>query len=313
VQTSKVYPWQGKWNSQGFYQFLCESSAAAVSLVPTQLFDLVELGLQAPARLRIVFMGGASLEQSLCDQAKRLGWPLVSSYGMTEASSMVGVNDLRREASPEKALPLDLHTALPSDIHKALPLGTYEPLPHWQISADAESSVLQLRGPSLFRMKVKVNADQSLSVESVPKDSWWSTSDRVEIFRDSFRWLGRADDFIKIKGEGLVLSQVLSRLRSDCDQRGGQLGLSAQQIAGLIPIEDSRRGFRLMVLVETLPPSKDWTAFLRNYNSEVPSHEAVHGYLALENWPRSELGKLRLQEAKEYLLAQKASWILLDH
>lgn len=297
LQGAKVFHWNEKWQAQNFFEYLVSHSCAVVSLVPTQLFDLVQLKLRAPKSLKLVFIGGASLDQSLCDQALSLGWPLVSSYGMTESSSMVAINDLRT-----------LHP-----VNEALRLGSFEVLPHWKAKLDTESSVLCLRGSGLFRIKVKLNVDSSVAVESIPFDSWWSTSDRVQLINETqFFWLGRADDFIKIKGEGVVLSQVLASLRRMVESLSGIQGLSPQQIVGVLPVESDRRGFRLFAVVEAPTLNKEWGAFLREFNSKAPSHERVHGFINRRSWTKSELGKLKQQEARDYILAHQSDWQVLE-
>ena len=55
-----------------------------LSLVPTQIFDIVSKKIEAPPHLKYVFVGGARLSDELFLKANNLGWPLVSCFGATE-------------------------------------------------------------------------------------------------------------------------------------------------------------------------------------------------------------------------------------
>lgn len=90
---SAVTMLQGKWSPQNFYQALTHDHSTLASLVPTQLHDLVIQELSPPASIRAVIIGGGALEEALKLQARQLGWPVLSSYGLTEAGSQVATED----------------------------------------------------------------------------------------------------------------------------------------------------------------------------------------------------------------------------
>jgi|GEM_PF-3706055 len=58
-----------------------EEGISLLSLVPTQIFDIVSRSLKAPISLKYVFVGGAPLSDNLFLKAKELGWPLVPCFG----------------------------------------------------------------------------------------------------------------------------------------------------------------------------------------------------------------------------------------
>jgi len=60
-----------------------------LSLVPTQLGDLVAARIPCPARLEDVIVGGAPISSALMSAALDLGYPVRTTYGLTETSSMV--------------------------------------------------------------------------------------------------------------------------------------------------------------------------------------------------------------------------------
>jgi o-succinylbenzoate---CoA ligase len=58
------------------------------SMVPTQLARLIESGSMPGPRLRVVMLGGAAADPRLLDA----GWPVVTTYGMTQTCSAVAVD-----------------------------------------------------------------------------------------------------------------------------------------------------------------------------------------------------------------------------
>jgi o-succinylbenzoate---CoA ligase len=62
---------------------LAGSGCAHVSLVPTQLRRLLAAGSQ-PGDLKTVLLGGAAAPADLLAKARAAGWPVVTTYGMSE-------------------------------------------------------------------------------------------------------------------------------------------------------------------------------------------------------------------------------------
>lgn len=59
------------------------------SLVPTQLHRLLAAGVAPTASLRAVLLGGAAASPALLARAVGAGWPVATSYGLTEMTSTV--------------------------------------------------------------------------------------------------------------------------------------------------------------------------------------------------------------------------------
>ena len=69
--------------------------ATTLILVPQQLLALVraiEAGAAAPASLRVVAVGGASVSPRLIHRAVALGLPVYEGYGLSECGSVVALN-----------------------------------------------------------------------------------------------------------------------------------------------------------------------------------------------------------------------------
>lgn len=71
----------------------CERDAVTlISLVPTVLSRWLPAG--PPSRVRAVLLGGAPAPAALRSAARRAGWPILATYGLTEACSQVTVQRL---------------------------------------------------------------------------------------------------------------------------------------------------------------------------------------------------------------------------
>ena len=81
---SKVIEYRGKWDAALFVEAFRESRSRWTALVPTQMVDIVKLGLVAPAHHRGVIIGGGSLSEDIVKKSIGLGWRVLQSYGMSE-------------------------------------------------------------------------------------------------------------------------------------------------------------------------------------------------------------------------------------
>lgn len=71
-----------------------------ISLVPTQLYRMLELCVEFPPSLRLILLGGAAAPPELIERCARLNLPVATTYGLTEAASQVATilpDDLRRK------------------------------------------------------------------------------------------------------------------------------------------------------------------------------------------------------------------------
>ena len=205
-----------RWDAPDFAQLASECGATLTSLVPTQVQDLVEAGVRAPRSLRAAVVGGGPLPEALRLRGDHLGWPLLPSYGLTEAASQVA-------------------TALPEAGHL-----DWLPLLSHLTARSAATGVLELRGASLLTGWLVFSEDGSSRWED-PKssDGWLRSSDRAEVRGREIRVLGRIDDLVKIRGE-LVDLGALERAVQD-RVTGGDVCLQARP--------DQRNGFVLSLLV----------------------------------------------------------------
>ena len=161
---------------------LVESDATLSSLVPAQVHDLLQSGLQPPPRLRAILVGGGAFHSDADERARAAGWPVLASYGMTECASTVAVRDVL--------------------------------LSHLDARAD-EDGRLSFRGASLFSGYI---TEEGFSDPKV--DGWFVSDDLGEVDGRILRVFGRRGDFIKIGGESVDLARldrILDSVRGGVD------------------------------------------------------------------------------------------------
>ena len=169
-----------------------EQKVTLVSLVPTLLERLLQVGFSPPPTLRAVLLGGAGCSSDLAGRAQRAGVPLLTSYGLTESASQIVA---RRYA--ERHAPLPERSGCVSSGH---PLAGVE---------------LRIVGG---RVAVKTAALFSgyVGAATAPlEDGWFLTSDRGVLGPEGELYvLGRTDLFIVTGGEKVDPEEVERALRA---------------------------------------------------------------------------------------------------
>lgn len=185
---SKVYEYpdvtKKKWDAGHFYQTLTQTQATITSLVPTQLYDLVNKNLTAPKSLRLILIGGGYLADHLYNKAHALGWPIIPTYGCTECCSQIATGSLQ---DPRLCI-----------------------LPHIEAH---QNETLQIRSQALLTAIY----DGDLIDPKI--NGWYDTGDIVELSHNYVKPLGRKDEQFKIRGEKVLLGplkQLLEELSGDC-------------------------------------------------------------------------------------------------
>ena len=200
-----------RWEPKAFADFCHQEEVTIASLVPTQVRDLVDAEVPSPPSLRALVVGGGALESELAEKAISLGWPVLASYGMTEAASQIATQC----APGESGLPL---------------------IDGWE--ARMEGDQLAVKGEGLLSAIVTVGKD-GFQIHDPKVEGWFLTSDLVDLQGRSLEVLGRADRKVKILGE-LVDLAALEKFWSQ--KTGGEVAIIARA--------DERRGKTLHLFYE---------------------------------------------------------------
>lgn len=260
---ARLAAWPGGWDPEAFTRWLGSERVAHLSLVPTQVHDLAAAGLAAPPCLRTLVVGGGRLDETAGRRARALGWPVLASYGMTEAGSQIATQPPDLLDGPYESGPLPV-------------------LPQWTVRS-GPGGRLELAGPCLF----------AATLETTPEGSRYRprhgdrfvTGDLVEMEGNRLRVTGRADRLVKILGELVNPDEVAARLELDPAR------------SAVVARPDPRRGANLVLVTEGESPD------LERYNAGVPGPWRIDGVVRRRELPRTALGKLRVAEIARRLEA----------
>ncbi len=261
-----VFP--GRWDAGRFRDWVAEEGVSHVSLVPTQVHDLVAAGLTAPDGLVAVVAGGGRLAEETGRAARGLGWPVLASYGMTEAGSQVATQGLGLLDVPYE-------------------MGRLPILPHWRVGVNDEG-LLRLAGPALFDGVLERVGGRWRFVKRVGE--WFETRDRVLLDGGVLTPMGRWDGVVKIFGE-LVDPELVERELAVCAEGGLVEGRFC-----VVAVADERAGHRLRWFIEG-DFDREWAMRVRErYHGSVPGFLRVGEAEGVEVFPRSPLGKILRRE-----------------
>ncbi len=253
-----------RWDAAGFREWLDRFQITHTSLVPTQVHDLVKAKSCAPPALTAIVVGGGQLDPATGRAARDLGWPVLASYGMTEAGSQIATQSLDQLHAPYQPAPISL-------------------LPIWDAKITAEN-LLAISGPALFSGHVTDG-------QFIPRNTdWHTTSDRAVLENGMLTPLGRADIRVKILGE-LVDPEAVER---------ELVSLSRDQLApesfAIIAVPDARAGHALVPVFESQVDPAVIESVLSAYARQAPGFRRLKAAVMIGKLPRSGLGKLRRSE-----------------
>jgi len=261
----------GRWDPMEFHRLVSAHGITLTSLVPAQLFDLVHAELKAPKSLRVVLVGGGALNDKLYERALSFGWPVMETYGMTEACSQIATAALGSR---------DLHV-----------------LPAWQARVTPEKHLV-IKGEMLLSAYVSCDGGACKVVD--PKvDGWFDTGDMVSMKADKLKVLGRASRCVKILGELVSLEEVERELVTMSAQLHG-----VQKELAVVAIPDPRRGSRLIICSDEVEKNTD--ALLSAYNRKCLPVHRVDQFCLIGSIPRSALGKIIYPELCKIVMCHVA-------
>ena len=181
-----------------------------LSLVPAQLDRWLADARDwtPPSHVRAILLGGASASPALLARAVGRGWPVLTTYGLTEACSQVTTQKYGTENRGEQ--------------------GSGDALPGMQVRI--VDGVIRVRGPSLFSRYL----DDAAS--GLDADGWLTTEDCGHIDEHGrLHVLGRRDEVIVTGGENVHPCEV-ERVLDACP------GIAASCV---FAVEDARYGQRV--------------------------------------------------------------------
>lgn len=266
---------QEKWNPMEFHKSFSRYGATVTSLVPTQVFDIVREGFNCPERLRLIVVGGGALSDDLYRRARKLGWPILPSFGMSELASQVATATLDSLSSQIQRSP-DLYLLSHIDARMG------------------DNQTVFLKSPSLCSKIASLGAT-GWEFRHLESGSWYETEDRGDLIGNTLRPLGRKSDQIKVLGELVDLGAL--NLKFSAFLRAQNCSVDRTHI---ISLPDERRGSEL-VLVSSDFELAQLDKFSVEFNQLVMGFERIIRSEVIKEWPRSDLGKIQWSRVKDLL------------
>lgn len=267
LSRSHVENYQGIWNPENFYEQVLENRVTLASLVPTQIFDLVEKKIKSPRHLRALVIGGGALAPDVYEQALELGWPVLPSFGMTECCSQIATAELSflKDKNPKMKI-----------------------LSHVQADLNSEGK-LKIRSSALLTGFAQWQGNEAQWLDP-KKDGWFVTEDQAILENGYIAPQGRGHQYIKILGEGVSLFRLQEIFEEIVRTEDPQ----NWQSYALISRPHSRKENEVIMLHATTSPDKLESIF-KIYNSKVLSIEKAQEMIAVKEIPRTDLGKIKYQ------------------
>lgn len=264
---AEVIDYPGKWDAVKAYAFILEKKISLLPLVPTQLFDLVQLQKMSPSSLRALIIGGGALSRDLYEKAKKLGYPILPSYGMTELCSQVatGLEKIKDDQ-------LWMHL-----------------LDHVQVRIN-NAGLVEIQSSAMMTAYATIT-ETDLNITNISPDAWFTTEDLGLVDGRRLAILGRSNEVVKVSGELVSLQKLRWVLSSS----------GANDNATVLAVPDPRRGHRIIHVYLKSFINNDFAKIHESYRQNVLPYELPLEIYFVDEIPKTELNKIKWAELKMLL------------
>lgn len=240
-----------------------------LSLVATQLLGLLveRDGRPVPSTLRAILLGGGPIPADLLARARTAGYPVLTTYGMTETGSGVVCGGA------------DQATLDDPSAGRALPGVTL------QVASDGQ---ILVRGEMVFAGYLD---DAEATDRALPGDGWLHTGDHGRLGADGLLHVdSRRDDLIISGGENIAPAEIEAVLEA-------HPGIVEAAVVG---VADRRWGAVpqafVVVAAADVPDDAELEAFCR---ARLAAFKVPVAFTRLEALPRNAMGKVSRAELTE--------------
>jgi oxalate---CoA ligase len=270
-----------KFSRRGFWDMIAEHRITWINAVPA-IISILAMDPPAvrPAGLRFVRSASAPLPLAALERFESaLGVPVVETYGMTEAASMITANPLGGPRKPGSA-----GRAAGSQVRIAFPDG--------ETATPGEIGRVQIRGAGVI-----TGYDSGGRPGVIDSDGWLDTSDLGYLDADGYLFLvGRSDDVINRGGEKIYPREIEEILLA-------QPGVRSAVVIGA---EDDVLGERPVAYIV---PDGDFVAdeieaaLAATCAVRLPRHKRPSAYCLVEEMPLGPTGKISRRLLKDLVTA----------
>jgi O-succinylbenzoic acid--CoA ligase len=264
-----------RFDAEAAARALEEDGITLASFVPTMLQRVLDARGErpAPAGLRAVLLGGAAAPAALLERAAKLGFPVLPTYGLTEAASQVATLPLGAPLRPDGG---GLRPLLGTEIRIVDHAGAVLPV--------GEAGEIVVRG----RTVMSGYHDLPEETARVLAGGWLRTGDiGVLDGGGALRVIDRRDDLVVSGGENVYPAEVEAALLAHPE-------VSDVGVAGL---PDADLGQRVAAWVALRPGARADAAELERFvRARLAGFKVPRVFRFVEALPRNAAGKLSRRE-----------------
>ena len=271
----------GRIDAHGLAEAFEREPITMVSLVPTQLARLLDVRGAAPApeSLRVVLVGGGPASPALLERANALGYPIVPTYGLSEAASQVatcapGWSPVAGEPPAAPPLP-SCELQVVGEDGRVLEAG--------------EVGGIEVKGPIVMPGYWR---DQ-LATQRAIHDGWLRTGDLGSLdVEGRLVMRSRRDDLIVTGGENVYPAEVEGVLDGHSD-------VAASCVLG---VPDAEWGQIVVAVIEPVgqvdPDLASLEAFVRQ---RLAGYKVPRRFVIIDEMKRTASGKVRRGVVRQFL------------
>ena len=272
-----------KFSRRGFWEIIGERGITWINAVPA-IISILSMDPPAapPAGLRFVRSASAPLPLASLQKFEReIGVPIVETYGMTEAASMITANPVEGPRKPGSA-----GRAAGSEVRVVAGSGA--------AAVVGEIGRVKIRGAGVIRAY-----DSGGRPGVIDPDGWLDTSDLGYLDADRYLFLvGRSDDVINRGGEKIYPREIEEVLLA-------QPGVRSVAVIGLPDAVLGERPAAYIVPTEGTEGSAALAAVLRASCAErLPKPKQPSEFRFMDQLPLGATGKISRRLLKDLVAAQ---------
>jgi acyl-CoA synthetase (AMP-forming)/AMP-acid ligase II len=271
-----------KFSRRGFWDIIRDHRITWINAVPA-IISILAMDPPAvrPAGLRFVRSASAPLPLAALERFESaLGVPVVETYGMTEAASMITANPLDGPRKPGSA---------------GRPAGSQVRItfPDGETAAPGEIGRVQIRGAGVI-----TSYDSGGRPGVIDPDGWLDTSDLGYLDEDGYLFLvGRVDDVINRGGEKIYPREIEEILLA-------QPGVRSAVVIGAMDGVLGERPVAYIVPDGDYVPDEIEAALSTTCAARLPRHKQPSAYCLVEEMPLGPTGKISRRLLKDLVTAR---------
>ncbi|HXC84840.1 MAG TPA: AMP-binding protein [Trebonia sp.] len=271
-----------KFSRAGFWDMIREREITWINAVPAIISILaMEPPASAPARVRFVRSASAPLPLAALERFETaLGIPVIETYGMTEAASMIAANPLDGLRKPGSA-------GLPAgaEVRVAAPGG---PAPAGYVGR------VQIRGAGVITRYAEGGRPGAID-----PTGWLDTGDLGYIDDDGYLFLvGRSDDVINRGGEKIYPREIEEILLAQPGVHSAAVVGAGDDVLGECPVA-------YVVPQAGWPEEKVEAALREACAADLPKHKQPREFFLVVELPLGSTGKIARHRLKDLVAARR--------